>query len=317
MLGSAGDVPGETKARAEVVLVIARQCSGVRAADGLHIKIGPIICVLVVAEQVGIDIPAHAQVESEAPADFPIVVDIDTQHFRAANLKVRIPGRARDGLDRARRGEALRVFHLVVEDDAGNVDKRRRHAAVRHEESAQLGLIHEIDSSLKGMPAEGDGKIVAELPLGLIRLLRHVGILSERDAAREGWIETRGGSVDQVVPILIARREGVDYVRPQYGVERQVGQDQFVDGRVPGREILGGRDLVVITLIALPAVAGEEIVALIEAMIEAAVVTPIEIGRGIGRLRLRAQKLNQAQFAKGGGIGHDAGLLALAFQGEK
>ena len=62
----------------------------------------------------------------------------------------------------------------------------------------------------------------------LAGLLRHVDVRAELRAVREGDGRCNDRRLDQIVPVLKAGRETVHKARAEYGVERDVGQNQVV-----------------------------------------------------------------------------------------
>src|SRR5262249_44116124 len=125
--------------------------------------------------------------------------------------------------------------------------------------------------------------------------------------------------IDQVVPVLISRGKGVDHFGAEDGIERGAGQNQLIGGEVAGGEIVLRTGLIVQAAIVLVGIAEREGVLVVEAMIQATVVAPIEVrSRNSGRgLHIKSVLLEYVQFPQRIRIDRDVGVLALALQGEK
>ncbi len=196
--------------------------------------------------------------------------------------EVRIAGSVGDGLHRARGRESIRILHLVGQDRQRIVEEREVDGRVGNEEAAQRGLPQIVETELIGVLAGGDRHIVLELPFPLVALLRHVGVGAEGGRRK---VEGRNlvVRVDQVVPILVTDRRRVHNPRRQHRVQRRIGDDELVGGEIPGREVAVRTYLIVQPAVVLIGVAQRKVVTVVEAMIEPAVVAPVEIGRRDGR----------------------------------
>ena len=125
----------------------------------------------------------------------------------------------------------------------------------------------------------GVGEIVAELELVLAGLLRNVDVCAELRAIRESNSRRYDRRLDQIVPVLKAGRETVHQARAEYGVERDVGQNQIVQRDVRLCKVNLRCVLVVIALVVLSQIADEHPMLFIEVVIDAAVVAFFIEGR--------------------------------------
>ena len=193
-----------------------------------------------------------------------------------------------------RSGKALRIlcrigcYHARVIEE---VDFKRR---VELEEAAKLRLPDIVEAGFEAMVAHDDGKVVAKLPFLLDGLLRHVRVRTEADGSSPATWESERWNlllrVDQVVPILVAHGNSVDQAWCQNRVQGSVADNEVVGGEVAGRQIVGAGGLVVVPGVALPAVADKQTMLVVEAMVIATRITPIEVRRRNRRNRVRTHQ---------------------------
>src|SRR5262249_6079320 len=139
------------------------------------------------------------------------------------------------------------------------------------EEAPLYRIVDEIDARLQRVLTDGLGKIVAELPLLLPRLLRHIGIGAE-GSVRKSYQRRADMAGDQVVPILIAYGQLVDGSRRKQRIEGDVRDDQMVGGEISVGQIASAVGLVVFAVVVLRAVTGIEAVLGIDGPVKTAVI---------------------------------------------
>ena len=167
------------------------------------------------------------------------------------------------------------------------IDKVELRRGVVLKKSTQLRLIDEVHTATQGMPPVCVGEVIAELKLVLARLLRHVHVCSELGGVRErdGWCAQLG--VDQVVPILEPDGECVHRVRGKQRTQRDVRQDQIIDGVVALGQVHARIGLIIVALVVLRDVTDKCLVLVVKNVIDAAVVTLLIERSRNGTRRLR------------------------------
>src|SRR5262245_29935830 len=265
MLGVAKNVISEADARADAATIVVRQVGGEGAVDRLEsLKCAAARLNSIPREQVKIPVVAQAEIERQPRGVFPVVLKIDAEHLGAARqVEIRVTGGRSHADDRARRGEALGVCDLVIENHAWLVKKIEFRRRVELEEAAQFRLPKEVKAGLESVPTPDNREVVAELKLALIGLLRHVNVRAEEDASGESHVRNFLRAVNQVVPVLEADRERVDDIRSQGRIERRAGDLQFVRGEVAARQVVGRARLVVLALVRLRGVTQEGVMLLV------------------------------------------------------
>ncbi len=84
MLTSAPHVPGEPDARTKVAIVIMRQRRGRWVVDRFESQIRPVERLGLCADKIEVLVPAQTKIQREITTKFPVILEIQAKHFRAA-----------------------------------------------------------------------------------------------------------------------------------------------------------------------------------------------------------------------------------------
>ncbi len=213
--------------------------------------------------------------------------------------------------------EAVRVLGLVRQNHARQILEVNFERRVELEEAAELRLPQIIEAGPESVVAMRDGEVVLELVLGLIGLLRHVGVRAEADAGRESEERNFLVRVNQVVPVLVADRRRVHNSRREDGVQRRVGDDELVRREIAFGQVNALARLVVEAGVALVAVAEEGRVLGAEGVVQARVPARVVIGRRNLRGWLRAESRDELKLCERVRRDRDGSLLVLPLKGEE
>ena len=176
VLSAAGEVVSDAETRAEVLVLVVRERAGIGTADRLQFQVRARLRLDGASVEAHVLVPAQAEIQRQAAAHFPVILEIHAEHFIVLGVIGIAGGGLGDGLDRARRREALRVLGGVGENRERIVEERDHRGCVGQEESAQDRLPQIVDAGLEGMLAAVERDIVLELPLLLEGVLRHVAV---------------------------------------------------------------------------------------------------------------------------------------------
>src|SRR5262249_47739628 len=215
--------------------------------------------------------------------------------------------------NQARRGELLRKGN----DFARNLGEIKLQCRVEFKEPAQLRLPEIIETGLEAVPSVRDADVVFELPLSLEGLLGNIGVGSEGNSAGEGESWSLFVLIDQVVPVLPARRGLVHDVAGEQRIHREVRNLELVRGEVAAAEIVQAVGLIILAVVALRGIAQVGAMLVIELVVCAPVVAGIEIRGWDDRHRLRSQGLNQGELREGVGGYGKAGVFTLPLVSEE
>src|SRR5207302_2534310 len=95
---------------------------------------------------------------------------------------------------------------------------------IEFKEASKFRLPQIIEACSVGVLAPGDREIILELILRLVRLLRHVRVRAKSDGGGKYKGRDLLVGVNQIIPVLITDRGGVDHCAAKRRVQRDISQ---------------------------------------------------------------------------------------------
>src|SRR6476646_9752435 len=117
--------------------------------DRFESKIGSALTLRLCTNQIEIFVPAKAQIQSEIPSCFPIILEIEPEHFSATRqIEIRIASSRCHATHQARCREAL---WRRREDDARQLHKVDLQRRIELEKASKLGFPKIVHTSSESM----------------------------------------------------------------------------------------------------------------------------------------------------------------------
>src|SRR5882724_3881781 len=185
--------------------------------NGLEFEIGSAQCLSFSADQVKVLVPTYAKVQGQVAPELPIILEVNAEHLGAPRqIKVRVTRGCGHATNSPGRREAVRVVDLVRQNLTGEIVEVEFQRWIEFKESTKLPFPDIVGSGSESVLASGNREIVLELILRLVGLLGHVCVRPEANAARKGKQRDFALGINNVVPVLITDRSGINYRAAQH-----------------------------------------------------------------------------------------------------
>src|SRR6185312_5470166 len=167
----------------EIFVVIVRKFADVRIGERIveshEFLVRAAVFHIRTTDEIEILVPTHTQVQRQTRVDLPVVLEIQAK-LLSGYLESRIPvGNSHSG-NGAWTRKALWIVHRIAQNGTGIVGKVDFQSGTELKISTLDGIPDVIASGFQCVIANGLSDVVFELPLTLERLLRNIGVGSER-----------------------------------------------------------------------------------------------------------------------------------------